>query len=153
LFIGILFGTWYKSDLFSLILHKKTCMYVWFWTNFYLNLKVYKKLFWQLTWKTFKLFLKTQPFTTKTWNYGNILDFFIINVNVYWIMCISLYINTMFYLFDWTLCLARSCCVRIGIWISFKVHWTYDDWTFSFMKFSCDFFVCVYIYIYISCDS
>jgi hypothetical protein len=60
-----------------------------------LNLKKYKKMSWQLIWKIFKSF-KKKPLTIKTWNYGNILDFFTMNVNVYWIMCIFLMLTFYF---------------------------------------------------------
>ncbi len=47
--------------------------------------------------KHLSFFFKHNLSQLKTWNYGNILDLFIININVYLIMYILLYINIMFY--------------------------------------------------------
>jgi hypothetical protein len=64
--------------------------------------------------------------------------------------CILNYAYFTLYIY-WKSCLTRS-CGRIGYLISFWVHWTYDDWTLSLMKISCDFLVYVYFMWFIICD-
>jgi hypothetical protein len=63
--------------------------------------------------------------------------FFVINVNIYWIMCMFTYINMMFDM-NWLLEFFK------------KMH-LYDDWTLSFVKDSCDFLIYIYFMWFIIC--
>jgi hypothetical protein len=125
LFLKILFNTWYKRCLFSLILCKELVhMYdvelgsIWIW-------KYVKNYFNNLFEKKLK-YLKRLPFTIKTWNYAN-MDLFIINVNVFF----SFYfILTLYYIIlYWTSSSTKNHCLGIGCLVCFRVHFIYDDWT------------------------
>jgi len=68
-------------------------------------------------------------------------------------LCVFSFILILgFILFDQISCFVRNYCVTMGSLVFLKMHWTYDDWTLSFIKYSCDFLVYTYSMWYIFCD-
>jgi hypothetical protein len=78
--------------------------------------------------------------------------FAFLQMSRYIVLCVFSFTLTLFFiLFYWTSCFVKS-CVGIVSLISYRMHWTYDDWTLSFMKDSCDFLVYICFIWFIICD-
>jgi hypothetical protein len=64
--------------------------------------------------------LNNIPFRTKTQSYGNILDLFIVNVVVYWIMWMYIHFNIMFHLV-WLNMMFRMNLLFNILWNAFNI--------------------------------
>jgi len=56
----------------------------------------------------------------------------------------SFILTLCFTLFDWTSCSTKNHYLGFGCLVYFEVHLVYDDWTWSFMEDSSNFFVYIY---------
>jgi hypothetical protein len=71
------------------------------------------------------------------WVYGNILGFFVVDVNVYWFMFMFIYFSLMFH-FIWLNMMSCENWLFILFWIASFFFF------FPFVKCSCDFVECTY---------
>jgi hypothetical protein len=129
----ILFGTWYKSVLFLLMLSKQLVhMYVvelgfiWIW-------KCIENCFDIIFQKCWNCFFK-KTFHQKKRNCGNILDLFIV-MSMYIEFCVcSFIVRCCFTLFDWIWCFTWISCFR-SMWNASIVWWLNFAIYKKFMQF------------------